>query len=347
MKIECCIQGEHLVDNGPQAAAAEQAGFDGVWTLENAHDVFFRLLVAGQHTERVELTTAIAVAFARNPMTVAISAWDLQELSRGRFVLGLGAQVKAHIERRFSMPWSKPAARMREYVLALRAIWASWSDGTRLDFHGDFYTHTLMSPVFDPGPNPYGPPKIFLAGVGDRMTAVAGEVADGFICHPFHTVDYLRDVTLPVLGRGLDASGRSRADFEISIPVMVVTGRDDEEVERVRRRVAQDIGFHSSTPAYRGVLEQHGWGELHDQARAMVKQGRWDDLPDLVDDDVLETFAVVGEPHVLPGLLAKRYAHIADRLSFYPPEHNDHELLDPLLAQLQAIPTGAAEASDA
>ncbi|MGZ5402907.1 MAG: TIGR03617 family F420-dependent LLM class oxidoreductase, partial [Aeromicrobium sp.] len=217
MKIDCCIQGARLADNIGLAVAAERVGFDGVWTLENSHDVFYRLLVAGEHTHSIELSTAIAVAFARSPMTVAISAWDLQEFTHGRFVLGLGTQVKAHIERRFSMPWSQPAARMREFVLALRAIWKSWNEGSPLDFRGDFYTHTLMSPVFDPGPNPSGIPKVTLAGVGRRMTQVAAEVADGFICHPFHTPEFLKMVTLPTLMQGLAAADRTRSEFRINV----------------------------------------------------------------------------------------------------------------------------------
>lgn len=347
MRIECCIQERRLIDNGPQAAAAERAGFDGVWTLENAHDVFARLIVAAQSTSRVELTTAIAVAFARNPMSTAIMAWDLQELSGGRFTLGLGTQVKAHIERRFSMPWSHPAPRMREFLLAIRAIWNTWSSGDPLDFRGDFYTHTLMSPVFDPGPNPCGPPKLLLAAVGEHMVRVSGEVADGLICHPFHTELQLREQVIPTLVRALADAQRARASFEVSVPVMVVTGHTQEEMQHMRNRVAEDIGFHASTPAYRHVLDLHGWGALQDEARALVKAGRWNELPGLVDDEVLRTFAVVGEPAALPRLLGERYRGIADRLSFYPPEFNDPELFGPMIAELQKIPTGALESTDA
>ena len=175
----------------------------------------FPLLLAAEHTERVQLTTAVVIAFARNPMTLAQSAYDLQLASRGRFNLGLGTQIKPHIEKRFSMQWSKPAARMRELVLAIRAIWARWHEGTKLDFHGDFYTHTLMTPFFDPGPNPYGVPRIFLGGVGPRMTEVAGEVADGFMVHPFSTEKFMRETTLPALERGLATSGRTQRRAQI------------------------------------------------------------------------------------------------------------------------------------
>jgi len=210
MKVDGGIGGA-LREAGPAAAAQEAQGYDGLWTAETAHDPFFPLLLASQSTEHVELGTGIAVAFARNPMNLAQIAWDLQAASGGRFILGLGSQIKPHITKRFSMPWSHPAARMREMILAIRAIWAAWNDGTKLDFQGDFYTHTLMTPFFDPGPNPHGNAKIFLAGVGELMTEVAGEVCDGFLCHSFTTERYLREVTLPALERGAAKGGRTRA----------------------------------------------------------------------------------------------------------------------------------------
>ena len=206
MKVDGGIGGD-LRGAGAAAAAQEEQGYDGLWTAETAHDPFFPLLLASQPTERVELGTGIAVAFARNPMNLAQIAWDLQAASEGRFILGLGSQIKPHITKRFSMPWSHPAARMREMILAIRAIWASWNDGTKLDFQGDFYTHTLMTPFFNPGPNPHGNAKIFLAGVGELMTEVAGEVCDGFLCHGFTTERYLREVTLPALERGAAKAG--------------------------------------------------------------------------------------------------------------------------------------------
>src|SRR5215813_12775531 len=198
-----------------RARALEAEGYDGAATAETSHDPFFPLLLAAQATERLELATGVAIAFARTPMTMASIANDLQLASKGRFFLGLGSQIKPHIERRFSMPWSHPAARMREYILAMRAIWASWSDGTKLDFRGDFYTHTLMTPFFSPGPNPFGPPKVYLAAVGELMTEVGGEVADGVIIHGFTTERYVKEVTLPAIERGLAKAGRSRSSFEI------------------------------------------------------------------------------------------------------------------------------------
>src|SRR4051794_19158490 len=269
-------------------------------------------------------------------MDLACMAHDLQQYSQGRFLLGLGSQIKPHIEKRFSMPWSPPAARMREFILAMRAIWACWNDGTRLDFRGDFYTHTLMTPFFNPGPNPHGTAKVFLAGVGERMTEVAGEVADGFLCHAFTTEAYLRDVTLPALQRGLDKSGRTLDDFEISGPAFVVTGTTEEELEKSSQGTRQQIAFYGSTPSYRGVLEHHGWGEMQDELNALSKQGRWVEMGDLITDDILHTFAVVGEPEQVAAGLHERYGDVVDRVSFYAPYRSDPERWQRVMDQLHA-----------
>ena len=220
-------------------------------------------------------------------MTLAQTAWDLQAASGGRFILGLGSQIKPHITRRFSMPWSHPAARMREMILAIRAIWACWNDGTKLDFRGDFYTHTLMTPFFNPGPNPHGDARIFLAGVGELMTEVAGEVADGFICHGFTTRRYLDEVTLPRSSRGRAEAGRTLEGFEICGPMFVVTGRDEDEMAKAATGVREQIAFYGSTPAYRRVLDLHGWGDLQDELNRMSKEGRWKEMGDLIDDEML------------------------------------------------------------
>ncbi len=301
------------------ATLAEEVAYDGFWSAETSHDPFLPLVLAAEHTERLELGTAIAVAFARNPMNLAVLANDLQTLSRGRFILGLGSQIKPHIEKRFSMPWSHPAARMRELITAIRAIWASWTDGSRLAFRGEFYRHTLMTPMFDPGPNAFGNPKIFLAAVGERMTEVAGEVADGLLVHGFTTERYLREVTLPALGRGLEASGRKRDSFEISYPGMVVTGADADGVARADRLIRGQIAFYGSTPAYRPVLELHGWGDLQVELNALSKRGAWDEMAGLIDDDVLEAFAVVGEPEAIPDKVLQRFGGTVDRFAFYAP----------------------------
>jgi probable F420-dependent oxidoreductase len=321
----------------PKAARElEEIGYDGIITAETSHDPFLPLLLAALETERLDLATGIAVAFARTPMTTATTAHDLQLYSKGRFILGLGSQIKPHIEKRFSMPWSKPAARMREFVLALRAIWASWNDGEKLDFQGEFYRHTLMTPFFNPGPNPYGVPKVFLAAVGERMTEVAGEVADGIILHGFTTDRYVREVTLPALERGWARAGRSRADFQLSGPMFVVTGTTDEEVEKARQGTKQQIAFYGSTPAYRGVLELHGWGDLQDDLNRLSKQGEWVKMGELIDDDILSAFAVVGSPEDLPDLLQQRFGGLLDRLSFYAPYQSDPTRWANVLAALKA-----------
>ena len=273
MKIDGGIPGA-LSGAGEAAAAAEGAGYDGVWSAETSHDPFFPLLLAAERTSRMELGTGIAVAFARNPMNLAQIAWDLQSYSQGRFLLGLGSQIKPHITKRFSMEWSHPAPRMREFILAMRAIWDSWNDGTKLDFQGDFYTHTLMTPFFNPGPNPHGNAKVFLAGVGELMTEVAGETCDGFLCHGFTTERYLREVTVPALERGLARSGRTLADLEISGPAFVVTGATEEDMAASAVATRRQIAFYGSTPAYRGVLDLHGWGDLQPELNAMSKRGR-------------------------------------------------------------------------
>ncbi len=319
------------------ASAKEQeaAGYDGYWTAETAHDPFLPLLLAAEHTTTLELGTSIAVAFARSPMTLANTAWDLQAYS-GRFILGLGSQIKPHITKRFSMPWSQPAARMREMVLAIRAIWDSWSNGTKLDFRGDFYQHTLMTPFFNPGPNPNGDAKIFLAGVGPLMTEVAGEVADGFICHGFTTERFLREVTIPALAAGRAKAGKTMEGFEIVGPSFVVTGNNENEIANAAKATKQQISFYGSTPAYRPVLDLHGWGGLQDELNAMSKQGRWEEMGTLVDEEVLNTFAVVGEPEHIGAELNRRYGDCIQRLSFYAPYKADPDRWRKVMADLKS-----------
>jgi probable F420-dependent oxidoreductase len=304
-----------IASAGRSARTAEERGFDGLWLGEVSRDPFLPLTVAAAATTRVELGTGIAIAFARSPMTLAQTAHDLQTYSHGRFVLGLGSQIKAHVTRRFSMPWSRPAERMREYVLALRAIWASWNDGVPLKFEGEFYRHTLMTPMFNPGPTGFGPPRIVLAGVNEGMTVVAGEVADGFIAHGFTTEPYVREVTVPALERGLARAGRSRSDIELKVGPFVVTGRDDRELDAARDVARQRIAFYASTPAYRPVLELHGWGPLQDTLHAMSLRGEWDEMGGCIDDEVLDAFAVVAPHDQLPAALAGRWKGVADRVS--------------------------------
>ena len=318
MKIDGGI-GLDLNTAGQQAKEAEDFGYDGIWVPETSRDPFLPLVLAAQETERLEIGTSIAVAFARSPMTLANTAYDLTQYSKGRFILGLGSQIKPHITKRFSMEWSKPAARMREMVLAMHAIWDSWMTGAKLDFHGDFYTHTLMTPFFNPGPHEYGHPRVFLAGVGPLMTEVAGEVCDGFFCHGFTTEKYLREVTLPALEEGRKKAGKTLEGFEICGPSFVVTGNTEEEMEAAKVGTRRQIAFYGSTPAYRPVLECHGWGELQTDLNRMSKEGKWEEMGTLIDDEILSTFAVIGEPETIGPELRRRYGDVISRLSFYAP----------------------------
>ena len=293
----------------------EEIGYDGAFTFEAKHDPFLPLVLAAEHTRRLRLGTAIAIAFARNPMNLANLSYGLQVISEGRFVLGLGSQVRPHIENRFGMPWSRPAARMREMALAVRAIFAAWEGRAELDFRGDFYRHTLMIPAFDPGPNPFGPPPIFTAGFGPRMTEVAGEVADGFFAHPFNTRKSLLEVTLPALERGLNRGGRARDDLEVVCATLVVTADREEDFERVREAARKQLSFYASTPAYRSTLECHGWGALHTEANRLSKAGRWDDMATLIDDEVLAAIAVVGPRCEIAPAIERRLNGIADAVS--------------------------------
>jgi probable F420-dependent oxidoreductase len=319
-----------------EARSFEEAGYDGIWSAETSHDPFLPLAFAARVTDRVDLGTGIAVAFARNPMTVANITWDLQALSGGRFILGLGSQIKPHITKRFSMPWSEPAARMREFILATRAILDGWQTGERVNFRGDFYTHTLMTPFFDPGPNPHGIARFALAAVGERMTEVAGEVADGFVCHSFTTEDYLRDVTMPALQRGLAKAGRDRSTFEISGPAFVVTGADEEAMAASATAVRQQIAFYGSTPAYKGVLEHHGWDDVHPELNRLSKEGKWKEMGDVIDDELLNAFAVVAEPTELAAKVHDRWGGVSDRLSFYAPYRTDPGTWLPVIEALKS-----------
>lgn len=339
MKVDGKLAVWHTTAVIAEAARHEAAGYDGLWASESAHDPFLPLMLAGEHTERLELGTAIAVAFARSPMQLAYTAHDLQAYCGGRFSLGLGSQVKAHIERRFDMPWSHPAPRMREYISALRAIWACWNEGARLDFHGDFYTHTLMAPFFSPPPIPQGAPKVYLAAVGEAMTRVAGEVADGLMTHAFTTERYLREVTVPALERGLEKTGRKREDFAISHLLLTATGRTQEEMDRAIKGTRDQIAFYASTPAYRSVLELHGWGALGEELTALSKsarEDRWTVMGSLIDDDVLNAFAVVAEPDRLAAEIRRRFDGVVERVSFYTAYQIDGSAWEPVVRQLHA-----------
>ena len=341
MKIDAWIglpeaaSSQELAGIGDRARMMEQDGYSGLLSAETSHDPFLPLALAAQHTERIELMTAIAVGFARNPMVLAQVAWDLQALSQGRFLLGLGSQIQAHITKRFSMPWSRPAARMEEMITAIRAIWEAWQTGERLNFRGEFYRHTLMTPMFSPGPIDVAPPPILISAVGPLMTKVAGRAADGLVCHAFQTAEYLRDVTMPNVHAGLTEAGRERSDFEISMPVFVVSGFREEEVAAQAARTRQQIAFYGSTPAYRGVLEHHGWGDAQTELNRLSKRGQWVEMGNVIDDDMLGAFAIVAEPHEVPGRIAERFGGTLDRLQFYAGVR-DKDRWGPIIEEIKA-----------
>lgn len=315
--------------------AMESMGYHGCYTAEVNNDPFFPLLLGAEHSERIELFTAIAVALARNPMTLANLAHDLQQYSGGRFVLGIGSQIEAHITKRFSMPWSSPAARMREFVLAMRAIWACWYEGKKLEFRGEFYQHTLMTPMFTPANLQFPAPRVRMGGVGPQMTEVAGEVADGFIAHGFTSPQYMRAVTLPAIERGLLKSGRARSDFEIVCPMMVASGENEEAFVASREMIRKQIAFYGSTPAYRAVLDFHGWGDLQSELNALSKQGLWDEMTTRITDDILQTLAVVCEkPEQIPAALKAAYGGVVDHW-MCTVEMQDHALQKQILDGLQ------------
>lgn len=306
----------------------------GLFVAEAAHDPFIALALAAVASQTVEIGTSVAVAFARTPMELAYSAYDLQRLSRGRLVLGLGSQIKPHITRRYAMPWSDPARRMREYVEALRAIWTSWQTGDALDFEGEFYQHTLMPPLFSPGPLEVASPRIWVAAVGPRMVETAGAVADGIICHPLLSRSYLEEVLAPQVDAARVEHGRADTPFEFSTLVLVATGRTEEQLRDAIHGVRHQIAFYASTPAYAPVLEHHGWGALHEEANVLTRAGRWSELASLVDDEVLNTFAVVGELDTVGEDFRARFAGIADRATTSMPYDADDLLALDIVAPL-------------
>ena len=315
MKIDAPMLVDNPLDAVTLGGELEAAGFDGLYSLEGPHDPFLPLAMAAQGTERAELITAIAVAFARNPMTLANLGYDMNLLSNGRFILGLGTQIRPHIEKRFSMTWSKPASRMREMVQAIRAIWDCWEGNSKLDFRGEFYTHTIMNQNFNPGPHPLGLPRIYLAGFGERMVQVCGEVADGFLVHPLHTRKFLLEYSLPALQRGLDIAGRSLDSFDVSVQCLTAVGTTEEQVEQSRAMVRQMIAFYGSTPAYRPALDAEGMGELQPELNRLSKEGDWAGMTALVTDEVLDTIAICGTPDEVARKLVDSYGDFAQRIS--------------------------------
>jgi len=319
LKIDAALPGVALRDVPTLARAAERIGFDALWSSETQHDPFFPLVLAAEHSSRIQLGTAIAVAFARNPMNVAYMAWDLAAYSSGRFILGLGTQVKAHIERRFSMPWDSPAPRLREFILALRAIWDCWQNGSPLNFRGDFYKITLMTPFFNPGPIEHPAIPIFIAGVNKQLCRLAGELCHGFHVHPLHSARYVREFILPNIEQGLALAGRSRGDIQLSASVFVIPGENEVERHAAREAVRSQVAFYASTPSYRPVMECHGWEEVGERLSSMAARGRWGEMPAQITDEMLEVFAVTGQWDELPELIQSRYAGLLDRVTYYLP----------------------------
>lgn len=334
LKVDAAVVSQ-LAQVPDAARRLERRGYDGCWTAEINHDPFLPLTLAAEHTTSIELGTSIAVAFARNPMTVAQIGWDLQDYSQGRLLLGLGSQIKPHIEKRFSMPWSKPVARMREFVLAMREIWSCWRDDAPLAFDGQFYTHKLMTPMFVPPAHPYEDPKVFVAAVGDRMTEMVGEVADGLLAHAFTTERYLREVTVPTLSRGLQRAGRGRDDIQLACPLFVVTGHDEAELASAAVGTRKQIAFYASTPAYRNVLELHGWGDLQTELHRLSRDGDWDGMGALIDDTILDAFAVVAPVDQVVKKIHERCQGLIDRVLVGFPASVDETTVTELIADLR------------
>lgn len=318
MKLDVGLgtEGYYLKDMDRAAREAEALGFAGLWTSETRHDAFLPLALAAHATGTMELGTSVAIAFSRSPMEMAQTAWDLQSLSDGRFILGLGTQVRAHVERRFSMPFDRPAARLREYILALRAIWESFETEGPLGFEGEFYRHTLMTPFFNPGPIAHPEIPIYIAGVNTRLAELAGELCDGFHVHPFHSPEYVRQTVKPAIEEGARKAGRDPGAVELATSVFVISG---EDAGAQRESVRAQTSFYASTPTYRTVLEAHGWQEVGERLGVLAREKKWRAMPALVTDGMLEAFAVEAAPEELHAALEERYEGLIGRVALYVP----------------------------
>ncbi len=318
-----------------EAKRLADIGYDGVYTLEGSWDPFFPLVLASEHAPQLDIATAIAVAFPRNPSHIAYQAWDLQTFSKGKFSLGIGSQIKPHIEKRFGVEFNPAAARMREYILAVKAFFDCWQNGTRLDFQGKYYRHTLMTPMFNPGSNDYGIPPIMLGALGPLMTEVAGEVADGLIVHPFNSMPFLEDHALPAVYRGLEKSNRSRNDFTLQVNAIVITGETEEEYKAAEESVKGLLGFYASTPAYIPPMNAVGLGDLQPILNTLSKEGKWQELGTYINDDFLQAFCTRGKPDEIAGLLKEKYGKYADRLAIYAPYAAPDSMWKKIVGQLK------------
>jgi len=319
MKFDVSLLIHDLGQMPALARFAEELKFDGIWTFETSHEPYLPLVLAAEHSERLSIGTSIAVAFPRSPTITAQIAWDLAHYSKGRFILGLGTQVKGHIERRFAVQWDSPIDKMRDYILAVRAVWDSWQNQTRLNYRGKFYQLTLMTPFFSPAPHSHHPVPIFIAGVNRRMCRLAGELCEGLHVHPLHTARYLREVILPEVGAGLTAAQRTRTALELSSSVFVIPADDPQEAQKYEADVRRQISFYASTPPYRPVFDLEGWGTVADQLKALAARGKWDEMPRLITNEILERFALRGTWAELPALMLKKYDGLLDRVSYYFP----------------------------
>jgi probable F420-dependent oxidoreductase len=317
MLIDTGLMTADLRQAADVARTAERLGYDGIWTAEAGHDAYLPCALAATATERATIGTNIAVAFPRSPLVHAQVAWDLQAVSRGRFVLGLGTQVKGHNERRYSTPWVAPGPRLREMIQLLRHIWDVWQNGTRPGFEGEHYRFSLMTPFFAPGPIEWPHVPIYIAAVNPYMCRLAGELCDGIHVHPFHSITYLQETLLPNMEQGLAKSGRTRGDLTLATTAFVITGRTREELERAKDPVRTQLAFYAATRTYIGVLEAHGWGETCHRLSEKAAKGDWAGMASLITDEMLDVYAVQGTWDELPGLLRTKYAGVIDRLAFY------------------------------
>lgn len=318
IQLDASLRPSRLLDIPALAEAAQQAGFDGIWSSEIDHDPFLQLALAATTTSSLELGTAIALSFTRSPMVLAYTAWDLASMTQGRFILGLGTQVKAHNERRFSVRWEAPLPRLREVIASLRAIWHSWRTGERLNFRGDHYTFTLMTPFFTPPPHRFDIP-VYIAGVNTGLCNLAGEVCDGFHIHPLNSADYIRQVVRPAVQAGAESAGRSLDDVELSASVFVVTGKDKDHTEMLRSFVRQQISFYASTPSYRVIFRTHGWEDVAEQLSALAARNKWSEMATLITEEMIDTFAIVAPPDDVGQRALERYTGLVDRITFYLP----------------------------
>lgn len=336
-KVDTGIYSARLEEVPRFAQHAENMGYDGLSTAETAHDSFLPLVLAAEHTERIQIGTSVAIAFPRSPMVTAMIAWDLQRYSNGRFILGLGTQVKGHNQRRFSVPWSPPAPRIKEYVQSMRAIWNSFQTGEKLDYVGQHYSFTLMTPNFNPGPIEHPHVPVHIAAVNEHNARVAGEVCDGIKLHGFNTMSYTKAVLLPQVMKGLEKSGRSREQFEICGGGFLATGKDWSQVEQRVQEVKRQISFYGSTRTYQNVFDHHGWGDTTTKLHEMSLQGKWNEMSSVIPDEMVEEFAVAAPYDQVAEQVRERYAGVCDRIGFgdaaRTPE--EEEAVKEIIKQLQ------------